>query len=318
MPGLLNQLSPEEQQYFSGRLPSPVDTASLPAHYASPGVTRALSETSSQPHVTRQLPEVMLAPGITRTLPDYHTDALTAMQNNTTSLRHPVVIRGAGKRGKDTPPRPKRRHWLMHVVVISMVALIAIITLMTVLPESADGVGGFNPFKWAGQLLPGSSSSINGMSLASQRVATATSIAINHGPLDPGPANNSNNNPPMSGSSSSDPFPWGQCTYWADYRYHQVTGFWVTWNGNADRWTAGALASGWKVSYKPVLHSIIVLQPGVQGAGYVGHVAFVESLTANNGANTSNFNYYANGGGLGVKSYFTFYAGSGVAFVYHP
>ncbi|MBA2285992.1 MAG: CHAP domain-containing protein [Ktedonobacteraceae bacterium] len=311
MPGLLHQLSPEEHLYFSDRASSPVDTAHLPAHYASPGATRILSETSSLPHVTRQLPDAMITPGITSSLPEYHTGMFTAMQNNTTSLRQPVVIRGTGK--KASSPRPKRRHWLMHVVVVSMVALIALLTLMTVLPESVDGARGFNPFKWAGNLFPGSSDT--GMSLASQRVATATSIALHHGPLDPGPANNS---APVSGSSSSDTFPWGQCTYWADYRYHQVTGFWVAWNGNADRWTAGALASGWKVSYKPVLHSIIVLQPGVQGAGYVGHVAFVESLVGNNGANTSNFNFYANGGGFGVKSYYTFYAGSGVAFVYHP
>src|SRR5258708_16043175 len=90
----------------------------------------------------------------------------------------------------------------------------------------------------------------------------------------------------------------GECTYWANSYYHQLTGYWISWNGNADQWVAGAQKAGWNTSSSPHVPSVIVLMPGTQGASRAyGHVAVVESVTGNT-VHTSNMNWYANGGGL--------------------
>jgi len=121
------------------------------------------------------------------------------------------------------------------------------------------------------------------------------------------------------GAGSLSRFAFGQCTYWANMRYHALTGYWVPWLGNAYQWAYGASASGWIVSSKPNPNgpSIIVLQPGVEGAGYYGHVAIVEKINADGSVYTSNYNWYSNGG-WDILSYVTFYPGSGVSFVWHP
>ena len=74
-------------------------------------------------------------------------------------------------------------------------------------------------------------------------------------------------------------YPEGQCTYYADSRYHSLTGYYVPWSGNAKDWASQALSYGWTVSSTPVVPSIICLQAGVQGAdGTYGHVGVVESI----------------------------------------
>jgi len=100
-------------------------------------------------------------------------------------------------------------------------------------------------------------------------------------------------------------------------RYHQLTGYWVPWLGNAYQWSYGAAASGWVVSSTPRVPSIIVLQPGVQGAGGYGHVAVVERINSDGSVYTSNMNWYSNGG-WDIVSYVTFTRGPGVSFVSHP
>nr|BBH94622.1 hypothetical protein KTA_28210 [Thermogemmatispora argillosa] len=112
-------------------------------------------------------------------------------------------------------------------------------------------------------------------------------------------------------------FAYGQCTYWANLRYHELTGYWVPWQGDAYQWVAGAEQYGWIVSSQPHVPSIIVLQPGVQGASSYGHVAVVERINPDGSVYTSNYNWYANGG-WNRLSYATFYPGRGVAFVWHP
>ncbi|HTI14994.1 MAG TPA: CHAP domain-containing protein [Dictyobacter sp.] len=110
------------------------------------------------------------------------------------------------------------------------------------------------------------------------------------------------------------PFTMGQCTYWADYRYHQLTGYAVTWSGNADAWAYGAAnTAGWNVSSQPHLHAIIVLQAGVQGASGVGHVAVVERINPDGSVVTSNWNVR----GWKVLSYETYRPGPGVSFIWH-
>jgi surface antigen len=107
-----------------------------------------------------------------------------------------------------------------------------------------------------------------------------------------------------SGSNSSayvsrgngNAFPYGQCTWWANQRFYQLHGFYVPWMTNADAWawTARAYQYGWHVSGTPSVGAIIDLQPGVQGAYSLGHVALVEQVL-NNGnviASTMNWGVY--------------------------
>jgi surface antigen len=107
----------------------------------------------------------------------------------------------------------------------------------------------------------------------------------------------------------------GQCTYWADYRYWQLTGYEVPWAGNASTYAYQAPSFGWINSSVPIVGSIIVLQPGVQGAGYgTGHVGIVENINADGSLYVSSWNIV----GPGILSYTTYYTGAGVSFVYHP
>lgn len=107
-------------------------------------------------------------------------------------------------------------------------------------------------------------------------------------------------------------FPYGQCTWWANERYHQLHGIYVPWSGNAWQWSDNAYASGWHVSSSPVVGAIVVLQPWVQGAEGLGHVAVVESVLSNGHVIASNMNW-------GVKrwqvAYVEFAPSDGVAFV---
>ena len=66
-------------------------------------------------------------------------------------------------------------------------------------------------------------------------------------------------------------------------RYEELTGHFVPWLGNADEWACQAAAYGWVTSTVPNPNgpSIIVLAPGVQGAGSYGHVAVVETGVTN-------------------------------------
>jgi surface antigen len=107
----------------------------------------------------------------------------------------------------------------------------------------------------------------------------------------------------------------GQCTYWADYRYWQLTGYEVPWAGNAATYADQAPAYDWVNSYVPVLHSIIVLQPGVENAGIpTGHVGIVEAIYPNGQLYVSSWNIV----GPGILTYSTYTVQSGVSFVYHP
>jgi surface antigen len=118
----------------------------------------------------------------------------------------------------------------------------------------------------------------------------------------------------ISDADFNDPFTPGQCTYWADYRYHQLTGYAVTWTGNADVWASMAAGTpGWIVSSTPHVPSIIVLQPGTQYAGPYGHVGVVESINSDGSVYTSDWNIV----GWGVLSYQTYQSGAGVQYIWH-
>ncbi|KAK9761721.1 hypothetical protein K7432_013160 [Basidiobolus ranarum] len=111
----------------------------------------------------------------------------------------------------------------------------------------------------------------------------------------------------------------GQCTDWADARYAQITGHHISWSGDARLWSSRAKAdSKWTEADKPKVPSIIVLQPGSQGAGGPGHVAVVERINTDGSVYTSNYNFRFGGkGGVGVKSYGDFETGKGVSFIWY-
>jgi surface antigen len=95
-------------------------------------------------------------------------------------------------------------------------------------------------------------------------------------------------------SSSVNTFAFGQCTWWANQRYHQLHGVFVPWgNTNADaaQWTQRARKYGWRVSKKPKVGSIAVMQPGVQGAYGYGHVAVVERILRDGSVIVSSMNW---------------------------
>lgn len=123
----------------------------------------------------------------------------------------------------------------------------------------------------------------------------------------------------------------GQCTWWAQMRYHQLTGLWTPMLGNAYQWDAQARAAGWEVSSTPPngIPSIICMQGNAgQGllpnlGGKFGHVAIVESINPDGSVVTSNmdwsvgsnFNTTINTYGYPVKTV-TFHPGTGVSFIY--
>ncbi|BAK59422.1 CHAP domain-containing protein [Lactococcus garvieae] len=112
--------------------------------------------------------------------------------------------------------------------------------------------------------------------------------------------NNTNNNNASGGSGStstpgsslSNPYPWGQCT-WGVWEY--FGGSIPTYAGNAGDWVVYA-------NSVPAVGTIAVFPPGNQGAGGVGHVAVVTAVNGNK-LTVSETNFSGpNGGGLGIRT----------------
>src|SRR5260221_1088883 len=95
----------------------------------------------------------------------------------------------------------------------------------------------------------------------------------------------------MAKCGTSNKYPAGQCDVYADQRYHDLTGCYVHWSGNAWQWEGLAAAAGWHVSDKPQVPSIMVLQGNVQGASPLGHVGVVESINNDGSFTSSNLNW---------------------------
>jgi surface antigen len=109
-------------------------------------------------------------------------------------------------------------------------------------------------------------------------------------------------------------FPYGECTWWADQRYHQLHGIFVPWriNANAFQWVARAVEFGWHVSGLPKVGSIMVLQPGVDGAYGSGHVGVVERVLQNGRVIASSMNW---GSRPGTVTQSTYVLRPGVSFI---
>lgn len=75
----------------------------------------------------------------------------------------------------------------------------------------------------------------------------------------------------------------GQCTWWAINEFHAYSGLFPNLvapgnNGNAEYWAGNAGYNGWTVTAVPRVGSIAVFPPYANGAGAVGHVAWVVAV----------------------------------------
>jgi surface antigen len=298
-------MSPVEQLAFPDETSSSKNTPVPPVFEASasPVVTRAL-ENAQSPNVTRMLP----ANPTTGQLP-------LQQRSSTTGLREPVIIRATGKKSRGTLRPPHGRRMVIHVAVTALLACIVLGTLIAVVPVGGEARGVFQLFSPLNKMFNTKSNTT--ASIAAQ---AATATAVTQDGYDAGSyqAVYAGVPPPPADASSggSNHFYYGQCTWWASYRYHALTGKWIPWLGNAYEWYYGASSSGWTVSATPHVPSIMVMMPGVQGASYgYGHVAVVEQLLGGGQVLTSNFNW---GGAWGTQTDVTFHQGPGIWFVSFP
>ncbi len=147
-------------------------------------------------------------------------------------------------------------------------------------------------------------------------IANANVIYINEKVCIPGAGSGSgsvNNGPPPS-RGQGNPFPYGQCTWYANQRFYQMHGVYVPWTtqSNAWQWTARAYNFHWHVSGAPSVGAIVDLQPWVQGAYSLGHVAVVERVLQNGHVIASNMNW---GIYYWKVTYVEFTPGPGVSFL---
>ncbi|GCE18659.1 COG3942 and LysM peptidoglycan-binding domain-containing protein [Dictyobacter kobayashii] len=112
----------------------------------------------------------------------------------------------------------------------------------------------------------------------------------------------------------TNPFAYGQCTWWASQRYFQLHGFFVPWtsNSNAWQWQDRAQEFHWHVSDQPSVGAIVDLQPWVQGAQGFGHVGVVEMVLDNGHVLASNMNWGPN---YSQVTNVNFHTGPGVTFI---
>lgn len=80
-------------------------------------------------------------------------------------------------------------------------------------------------------------------------------------------------------TQGSNPGAPGQCTWGAAQKWFEASGSYPAMLGNALSWGDSAAAAGWTVVGDARDRSIVVFQPGVAGAGPIGHVAWVDSVS---------------------------------------
>ena len=324
LPGLVKQLSPAEQLPFPESSTGPVHMTRHLESGNTPDVVIPVQEPISSGGITEPLTQQDSAPGITQTLafnstrwvtrhlPELHPGTPVA-NGATKATRQLTLIRGSGKKSPGTIRPPQGRNWVIGSSILAIMLLTTLVAAFAVVPLATGNSFGFNPFQIGVNHVTNNQGNSNPDFIA-QKAATATAFVRQDGYDQNG---STNGGPVVTGAGGPNRFAYGQCTFWANERYHALTGYWVPWLGNAYQWAYGAGASGWNVSSSPHVPSIIVLQPYVQGAGYFGHVAVVESINADGSVHTSNYNWYSNGG-WATLSYWDFRPGPGVLFVWHP
>jgi surface antigen len=239
-------------------------------------------------------------------------------QTGAKTLRQPTLIQSTGKKSSGTmfAPKVSGKRTVTHAAMIAVTFVVVFSVLAAVLPLAsegrAQGVG-----SWINAVINWSQGKNGNTALIASQIATATAVTqdgYDAGNQTYAGVTSSNGSPNASDAGNLNRFFYGQCTYWANMRYHQLTGHWVPWLGNANAWSYQAAAYGWVVSSTPHVPSIMVLQPYVQGAGYYGHVAVVESVNGND-VTTSNWNA---GGAWATTTYIVNHPGPGVSFVWFP
>lgn len=318
--GLVSELSPLEPLPYSesGAFPfipvrqfDPTGGSATPDPDVFPD-TQPLEEQETTSHVTHIL-TLNDSPRVTRLLTDLATQ--TGRLNSTgttTSLRQPVIIRGTGQRPRGLKHLPRRRRGVVTSSVVAVLTVAVALIALAVAPLATGNSSIFSGlFSSSGSIHSSSDSLYNQNLIAQAATQTALQHTDGYGGISTGGQTT------VGSDVTPDRFAFGNCTYWADLEYHNLTGYWVQWSGNADEWAYGAQQAGWNVSSQPHVYSIIVLQPGVEGAGWLGHVAVVMSINPDGSVVTSNMNWYANGG-WDIVSPVVFYPGPGVTFVWHP
>lgn len=112
---------------------------------------------------------------------------------------------------------------------------------------------------------------------------------------------------PVNTGDFGNAYPWGQCTWWAYVRRHQLGLAAASHFGNGGQWAYTARVLGYTVTSKPGVGDVVVFAPGQEGAdGYYGHVAIVEHVNDDGSILISESNVR----GLGVISNRVIPAGS--------
>jgi surface antigen len=216
-----------------------------------------------------------------------------------TTARQPIVIRGAGK--KQTAvlgsgiKKGKRPLFIFGATVIAL--LVIMTTLAYTVPVGTNGktlLGTGDSNKSTGiSLSTARNSNSATIDVASQAI-TATAITEASSTGDSYVSYDGT----IAASTDEEAyqlsrFASGNCTYWANYRYHYLTGVWVPWPGNAYEWYANAINAGWHYSEYPNPNgpSILVMAPYTMGNGALGHVAIAESINGDGTVSTSNWNW---------------------------
>jgi surface antigen len=301
--------------------------------------SQPLQETQAD-MVARQSSHRLLAvpsPDITRILNGMPS------QSTTTALRVPIAIKAGRKRIAPLAPyfqsRDRRIFGLLVPVLLLLITGGVLLAASPLDRNASSGQSlGLHQKQQGNTLIQSTGSNIDNLEahatstpLPRQLLADKSSTSSNSssGSSSASASNGSSGSSSASasnGSSASDAatnsysldWPVGQCTYWANERYHELSGYWVSWHGDAGEWVSGASQANWQVSTTPHIPSIIVLLPGVEGASSeYGHVAVAEKMLNNTTVEASTMNWFANGGGFDIQSSWDYTAGSGVYFVWH-
>ena len=281
----------------------------MPTSPSAFGAMSPFVDNTLSPNVTGQLAEPQTGDLPTRAI------APVAPRNiTTTSLRQPMVIRGSRKTRQLHQPRSlsKNGRLVLAVSAVCLCVLLTVTALAAVAPVDTLGHS-----QGLGSLLKplmnvSTSKSNNGSSISIQEAEATAATTDGYDPAGVYVG-------PVSASGSTlNRFFYGQCTYWANYRYHQLTGIWIPWLGNAYEWYQQAINYGWHTSSYPNPNgvSIMVLGPYVQDdLSAYGHVGIVEKINGDGTVTTSNMHWPY----VGVVSYVNFtYPVSGEHFIWAP
>jgi surface antigen len=280
-----------------------------PATSSSFGAVSPLVNTALSPNVTGQLVEPQTGNFPTMTIVPVASSSVT-----TTSLRQPMVIRGSGKMRQLHQPRhlSKKGRIMLSISAVCLCILLTMTALAAVVPVDTQGHA-----QGLGKILEPlmnvvTSKSNNGSSISIQEAEATAATTDGYDPA------NIYVGPVSASGSTLNRFFYGQCTYWANLRYHELTGIWIPWLGNAYEWYQQAINYGWHTSSYPNPNgpSIIVLGPYVQDdLSAYGHVGVVEKINGDGTVTTSNMHWPY----VGVVSYVNFsYPVSGTHFIWAP